>query len=63
MKVYRRGLMKTKLRKANFATFCVSALELEDSYLKGSIRGQPNPTLIVGREAKFEKMKLFPSVS
>ena len=51
--------MKTKWMNANSATFCVSALELEDSYLKGSVTGQHNPAFIFGREVKFEKTKLL----
>jgi len=31
--------------------------------LKRSVMGQQNPTLTVGRKVKYEKMKLFPSVS
>jgi hypothetical protein len=46
--------MKTKVRKTNSATLCASALELEDSYLKGNVRGQHTATLIVGSEVKFE---------
>jgi hypothetical protein len=55
--------MKTKVTKANSATFCASALELEDNCLKGNVRVQHTATLIVGSEVKFEKMKLFPAVS
>jgi hypothetical protein len=31
--------------------------------LKRIVKRQQNPTLIVGREGKYENMKLFPAVS
>jgi hypothetical protein len=38
-------------------------LELEDNYLKRTVSGQQNPTPVVVREGKCEKMKLIPAVN
>jgi hypothetical protein len=54
--------MKTKGRNAIWARFCGSALGLEDKFLKWC-QVKQNSNLIIGREAKYGKMKLFPAVS
>jgi hypothetical protein len=35
-------------------------VDLEDNFIKQIVRGKQNPSLIFGREGKFEKMKLIP---
>jgi hypothetical protein len=62
MKVYRHCTMKTKGRNTNSATLC-QCTGVGRQVLKRSVRRQQNSTLIVGREGKYEKMKLFPAVS
>jgi hypothetical protein len=37
-------------------------VDLEENFIKKSVRGKQNSTLIFGREGKFGKMKLFPAV-
>jgi hypothetical protein len=40
----------------------VSVDGFEREFIKKSVRGKQNSTLIFGREGKFGKMKLFPAV-
>jgi hypothetical protein len=54
---------KEKERKTNFLTVCATALDLINNFLKRSVRRPQNPNFNVGRERKYEKMKLVPAVT